>query len=65
MKKKAVGVLIKLAFTVLLFLLLFRPQTFVFLAIDKPLRLLDRPALLIQTQLADHSFDQPCLIVAV
>ena len=28
MKKKAVGVLIKLAFTVLLFLLLFRPQTF-------------------------------------
>ncbi len=28
MKKKAVGVLIKLAFTVVLFLLLFRPQTF-------------------------------------
>ncbi|KPZ19749.1 Uncharacterized protein ALO56_05260 [Pseudomonas viridiflava] len=42
-----------------------RTQPFVFLAIDEPLRLTDRPALLVQTQLADHAFDQTLLVVAV
>ena len=42
-----------------------RPQTFVFLAVDEPLRLTRRPALLVQAQFADHPLDQSLLVIAV
>ncbi|CAI8916143.1 hypothetical protein EMIT0196MI5_30307 [Pseudomonas sp. IT-196MI5] len=40
-------------------------QAFVFLPVDEPLGLTGRPALFVQTELADHPLDQPLLVVAV
>ncbi len=42
-----------------------RPQAFILLAIDEPLRLARWPALFIETQLADHPLDDALLVVAV
>ena len=42
-----------------------RPQALVLLPVDEPLRLLGRPALLVQAQLADHPFHQALLVVGV
>ncbi len=42
-----------------------RADAFVLLAVDEPLGLLGRPALLIQAQLADHPLDQPLLVIGV
>eukprot|EP00659_Diplonema_papillatum_P019762 gene19762-biopygen20046 len=42
-----------------------RAQAFIFLTVDEPLGLTDRPALFIQAQLADHPLDQALLVVAV
>ncbi len=42
-----------------------RPQAFVLLTVDEPLRLACRPALLVEAQLADHPLDDALLVVAV
>ncbi|EMH76398.1 hypothetical protein EHI8A_126200 [Entamoeba histolytica HM-1:IMSS-B] len=42
-----------------------RSQAFVLLAVDEPLRLACRPALLVEAQFADHPLDDALLVVAV
>jgi hypothetical protein len=40
-------------------------KTFIFLSVDKPLRLLGRPARLIEVQLSANTLDHPQLIIAI
>ena len=42
-----------------------RAQSFVFLPVDEPLRLLGRPARLIEVEFSANAFDDPQLIIAI